>query len=99
VILVHIGWDQSDRVLDLAAHRPWVLVETSWQEPAMILAAVRRLGADRVLFGSDWPLLKARYAFAHVRRALPPGPERDAVLGGNAMRLLGLKRVSAPPAA
>lgn len=99
VILAHIDWDQSERVLDLASRRPWVLVETSWQDPATIGAAVQRLGADRVLFGSDWPLLKVRYALAHVRRALPPGPERDAVLGGSAMQLLGLKRVSAPPAA
>lgn len=99
VILAHIGWDQSEQVIAMAQNRPWVHVETSWQDPDTIRRAVSRLGSDRVLFGSDWPLLKARYALAHIRRALPPGPERRAVLGGNAMRLLDLRPVSEPPAA
>ncbi|MEB3298671.1 MAG: amidohydrolase family protein [Candidatus Sericytochromatia bacterium] len=94
IILAHIGWDQAEEVLAIARKRPWVHVETSWQDPGTIRKAVKQLGEERVLFGSDWPLLKARYALAHVRQALPHGSARQAVLGGNAMRLLRLLPVT-----
>ena len=93
-LLAHIGWDQSDQVLALASGRPWAWVETSWQDAATIRKAVGMLGPDRVVFGSDWPLLKPSYALAHIRRALPDAPSREAVMGGNAMRLLGLRALA-----
>lgn len=51
-------------------------------------------GSERVMFGSDWPVLElaGRYAdwFAAVEALLGP-PERDAVLGGTAIRLYRLR--------
>lgn len=48
------------------------------------------VGADRLLFGSDHPLLRAsRYLDAFAALQLTDA-ERDAVLGGNAAALLGL---------
>ena len=51
--------------------------------------AVRAVGADRVLFGSDYPLLPASRVGEQARSTLDPATAR-AVLGGNAARLLGL---------
>ena len=51
--------------------------------------AVRAAGADRILFASDYPLLRASRVIAQVRETLN-AQTADAVLGGNAMRLLGL---------
>ena len=51
--------------------------------------AVRAAGADRVLFASDYPLLRASRVIAQVRETLD-APTADAVLGANAARLLGL---------
>ena len=93
-LLAHMGWDQSDQVLALARRRPWAWVETSWQDASTIRKAVETLGPERVVFGSDWPLLKPRYALAHIRRALPEAGSRGAVVGGNAMRLLGLRALA-----
>jgi uncharacterized protein len=42
------------------------------------------VGADRVLFGSDYPLLSPGRQVAKLRAALPDPPIRDAVLGANA---------------
>jgi L-fucono-1,5-lactonase len=55
--------------------------------------ALRCFGADRCMFGSDWPvcLLAADYGtvLALVRDAVPER-DRDAVLGGTAVRIYGL---------
>lgn len=51
--------------------------------------AVRAAGADRVLFASDYPLLRASRVIAQARKTLD-APTADAVLGGNAARLLRL---------
>ena len=51
---------------------------------------VRAFGADRVLFGTDSPW-EDQTAEVNALRALPlTQDEKDAVLGGNACRLLGL---------
>ena len=51
--------------------------------------AVRAVGAEHVLFGSDYPLLPASRVADQARGALD-APAAQAVLGGNAARLLGL---------
>lgn len=56
--------------------------------------AVRRgidlAGVEAVCWGSDFPLRDQQLDRAAIEAALPPGPERDAVLGGNAARFLDL---------
>ena len=51
--------------------------------------AVRAVGAEHVLFGSDYPLLPASRVIEQARSTLD-APTAQAVLGGNAARLLGL---------
>ena len=54
------------------------------------LRLVRRFGADRVLFGTDSPWDDQGAALARLQ-ALPLEPaELEAILGGNAKRLLGI---------
>lgn len=49
------------------------------------------IGADRILFGSDYPLLSLRRYLSQLRSLNLSAEVIDAVLGGNARRLLGLK--------
>ena len=51
----------------------------------------RRHGADRVVYGSDWPMADPAAEIAAIR-ALGLTPEEDeaAILGDNLARLLGL---------
>ena len=57
-------------------------------DEAAFLRMVRRFGPDRILFGTDSPWDSQAGALARLR-ALPLEPkELDAILGGNALRLL-----------
>ena len=51
--------------------------------------AAAAAGADRVLLGSDYPLLPPRRLIDQARAVLTPS-DADAALGGNAARLLGI---------
>ena len=58
-------------------------------DAAVFPTVARAAGADHVLFGSDYPLLRARRV-AEQASANLTACEASAVLGGNAARLLGL---------
>ena len=58
-------------------------------EPEIYREVAGLLGADRVLFGSDFPLLAQKRSRAHIEAALAP-EVAAMVLGGNAQRLLRL---------
>lgn len=90
ITIAHIGWDQHDRVLALAERHHHLSVETSWQPPRVIRAAVDKLGSHRVLMGSDFPLLQQSVALENVVNALKPQEVR-AVAYQNAHRLLGIR--------
>lgn len=87
ITLGHIGWDQCDTVLALGDRFANVSVETSWQPAHVVRRAVDRLGVERVLFGSDFPLFKQREAVQVVRQALSQ-EEWAFVSHRNARRLL-----------
>jgi uncharacterized protein len=54
-------------------------------------AVIDLVGADRVLFGSDYPLLSQEGCLEAIRSAPLTEPERALVLGENARALLGLE--------
>ena len=57
--------------------------------PEQLAALVAAAGADRVLLGSDYPFDMGSERPAEIVRALGLAPEdEDAILGGNALRLL-----------
>ena len=73
-----------------------VTLETSWPptmaelDPERVVAIIRRHGADRVVYGSDWPMADPAAEMAAIR-ALPLTPEEsDGILGDNLARMLGL---------
>lgn len=58
---------------------------------ANIFATVTSLvGADRILLGSDYPLLRARRLMSEIRGSSMTEEEQAAVLGGNGEKLLKL---------
>jgi predicted TIM-barrel fold metal-dependent hydrolase len=71
-------------------------LETSWPPSLGGLAAdgVRDLiaahGADRVVYGSDWPMTDPAAEIAAIRSLGLPPDEQAAVLGGNLARVLGV---------
>lgn len=51
---------------------------------------IRAHGADRVLLGSDCPWGFAKYEIGYIKSLGLEQQEQEQILGGNAMRLLGL---------
>lgn len=66
------------------------LFDTVVHDPDVLRALVDFAGADRVLCGSDYPFDMGAEHPAEIVRALGLTPDdEDAILGGNALRLLG----------
>ncbi len=89
IVLNHIGWESWREVLALAVKHENLMVETSWQPAHVVRRAVKAIGAQRVLFGSDYPMFQQWQALREVRRALTPS-DFEQVASLNAIRLLKL---------
>jgi predicted TIM-barrel fold metal-dependent hydrolase len=92
----YLDLDQAER---LAVGSP-IILETSWP-PSLdelgterVRALVERHGADRVVFGSDWPMADPARELAAVRALGLPADQEQAVLGGTLAGLLGLGQAS-----
>jgi uncharacterized protein len=94
VIAAHFGWPWFMECLAIALHKSNVFIELSGWAPKYLPAEVqreisRRLNAQ-TLFGSDYPFISLDRWFEEFD-ALGLGPEaKEAILAGNAARLLGL---------
>jgi L-fuconolactonase len=67
------------------------------EDLAPFVASVREwFGDERLLFGSDWPVCLVAASYSQVKDAVlaalgpVPGAARDAIMGGNAVRVYGL---------
>ena len=58
--------------------------------PEVFSNAVNLVGPDKVLFGTDYPLISHKRLLAQVETQTLDPETKAAILGGNAQRLLGL---------
>jgi predicted TIM-barrel fold metal-dependent hydrolase len=92
VQLAHLGQGAEDDLATLTARYPNVVTDTSLrlgiEPPAQTAELIRRIGADRVLFGTNYPLVD-QGAYAAALRALPLTDDELELVGrANAARLL-----------
>ncbi len=59
--------------------------------PQVYTQVVQFVGADRVLFGSDYPLVPQRRLLEEVKSLDLPDETKNLILSGNARRLLGIQ--------
>jgi hypothetical protein len=101
-VIARMGFNDPGRAMDLAETYENLYLETSWQPVEIIAEAVRRIGAGRVVFGSDWPILgnNQRVGTHRIRDAIASQmfSEEDGkkILGGNAEKLLGARDARLP---
>ncbi len=90
IILGHMGgYFHTADAIAVARAYPNVYLETSGMPyPGRIRDAVRAVGPERVLFGSDGPGCQPALELDKVRRAGLAEAEAQLVLGGNLRRLL-----------
>jgi predicted TIM-barrel fold metal-dependent hydrolase len=94
IVLAHPSFPWQDEALAVATHQPLVYIDLSgWSPkyfPAQLVQYANTLLKDKVLFGSDYPLLTPDRWLADFDQ-LPIKPEvRPKILKANAARLLGL---------
>ena len=92
IIMAHLN-GVNPRGLEEVVDCPNVVVDTSGGDPenGMVELAVQRLGAGRVVFGSDAPIRHFSISLAKILGTdLPPETQR-AILWNNAARLLPAK--------
>lgn len=96
LIACHFGaYRQLEDAEQLLAGRP-LFLDTSWPpslgdlDPARVRALIDRHGAERVIFGSDWPMADPGEELAAIRAIGLDAADEAAVLGGNLARLLDL---------
>ncbi|MBL0407384.1 amidohydrolase family protein [Microvirga aerilata] len=94
-IIPHLGsfaddWRAQLGVTDHLVRHPNVYADTSGvRRFDMLLQAVRRAGARKILFGSDGPWLHPAVEMAKVHALRLPAHEERLILGGNVLRLIG----------
>ena len=89
----HMGWRYYvDGAIKVAMKTPNIYLETAMVSmPGYIKIAVDKLGADRVIYGSDYPTGDPG-AMLQVIKAARLKPEEEAmVLGGTLAKILGIK--------
>lgn len=74
-----------------------VVLETSWPpslttlQPDRVRRLIRNHGAERIVFGSDWPMTDPREEIAAIKALGLTDDETKSVLGGTIARLLGIE--------
>lgn len=102
-ILPHLGsfaddWAAQRAVIDHLARHPNFHTDTSGIRRFDLLEeAVRRVGAGRVLFGSDGPWLHPGLELAKVRALGLSTPDEARITGGNLLRLFEKRRRGRTP--
>jgi predicted TIM-barrel fold metal-dependent hydrolase len=93
VVLGHMGgYFHADDAIAAAARQSNLYLETSAMPyPEKIAAAVRRLGASRVLYGSDGPGCNPALEVQKIRMLGLTQDEERLILGENGVQLLGLE--------
>ena len=90
LILAHLGYRHTSDAILVALECPNVYLETSANSTqAAIAECIRRVGPDRVLFGSDIPYTLPEDVVRKI--ALLPGLTEEArakIMGGNMVRIL-----------
>jgi hypothetical protein len=96
-VLAHMNFHEPNVALDLVEEYGNVHVETSWQPAEVIGEAVRRVGAERVLFGTDWPFVgnNLNVGLGRIQDCVDTGAMTVAqsrlILGQNAAKLFKIQ--------
>lgn len=94
IVIAHPSWPWQDEALSLALHKPNVWIDLSgWSPkyfPPQLVQYANTLLKDRMLFGSDYPLITPERWMKDFAEAGFKPAVHEPILKTNAMRLLGL---------
>ena len=96
-VLAHMNFHEPNIALDLVEEHENVHVDTSWQPAEVIGEAIRRVGAERVLFGTDWPFIgnNLSVGLKRIEVCVETGSmseeQSELILGENAAKLFKIE--------
>ena len=94
IVMAHPSFPWQDEALSVATHKPNVWIDLSgWSPkyfPKQLVHYANTLLKDRVLFGSDYPLITPERWMKDFEEAGFKSEVMPGILKGNAVRLLGL---------
>nr|WP_269810998.1 amidohydrolase family protein [Kineosporia rhizophila] len=90
-IIAHMGavWNVPEAII-VAERQPHVYLETSATLMSDVKRAYARLGAEKILLGSEWPGSDFDLERMKIAKAIPDEADRALVEGGNFAKILGL---------
>jgi len=91
LLMAHMGtfW-LFQQAIELAAKLPNLYLETSRAPVFEIGEAVKALGAEKVIFGTDSPFVDYEWEVSKMKRVAPNSEDYSLIMGGNIARLLSL---------
>jgi uncharacterized protein len=94
IVIAHPSWPWQDEALSLAMHKPNIWIDLSgWSPkyfPAQLVQYANTLLKDRMLFGSDFPLISPDKWLKDSKEAGFKDEVMPGILKNNAIRLLRL---------
>ncbi|MFN3489561.1 MAG: amidohydrolase family protein, partial [Emticicia sp.] len=95
IIIAHPSWPWQDEALSVAMHKPNVYIDLSgWSPkyfPKQLIQYANTLLKDRILFGTDFPLITPERWMKDFEEAGFKEEVKPLILKENAIRMLGLK--------
>jgi hypothetical protein len=94
IILAHPSFPWQEEALSVATHKPQVYIDLSgWSPkyfPPILVQYANTLLKDKILFGSDYPVIDPERWIAEFDKLAIKPEVRPLIMKGNAARLLGL---------
>lgn len=95
-ILAHMNYHYPEVTIEMMQNFSNLYTDTSWQPRDVIVRAVHKLGAERIMFGSDWPIVGQNISIGlgRLQSAFQAGElsqqQLELIQGKNAAKLFGL---------
>lgn len=89
-ILAHSGCFEFDKMVDLLKNHHNVYTDISIQPTKHIKTLIKEIGAERLLFGTDYPFVTQAFSILSVLRATENEEERISIFSKNAKKILEL---------
>jgi uncharacterized protein len=100
IILAHPSFPWQEEALSVATHKPQVYIDLSgWSPkyfPPILVQYANTLLKDKVLFGTDFPLLTPERWKADLEKTAIRDEVKPGIMKNNAIRLLGLDKPAQP---
>ena len=95
-VLAHMNYHFPETVIELMKEHANLYTDTSWQPKEVIANTVKEVGADRIMFGTDWPIIGNNISVCLERiiqardEKLISEEDAEKILGLNAKSFFGL---------